>query len=402
MIARVASVVLKARLETFSAVVLLGPRQVGKTTLARELAGRWPAGAVYLDLERPADRRRLTDADAFLRAQAPHLVVLDEVHRMPELFAVLRGVIDENRRAGFPAGQFLLLGSASLDLLKNADESLAGRVSHLHLDGAAPDEASDAGIDLARLWLRGGFPDSLLARSDAASGQWRDDLVASYLERDVPMFAPRIAAETLRRLWTMIAHTSGGLLNAARLAANLGVAGTTVSRYVDLLADLGLVRRLEPWFANLTTRLTKSPKVFVRDTGLLHSLLEVRTMHELLGHPGVGGSFESLTVESLAGAAPATWHPYFYRTATGDEIDLVFARAGRPEVAVEVKLSTSPAVSAGFHRSCDALGIGRRYVVHPDTGAEPYEVHGVTDIGLTTLVRLLRQEATPLDESGTV
>jgi len=391
MIPRVVESELASRLQTFAAVVLLGPRQVGKTTLARGLADRWSAGAVYLDLERPADRRRLADADAFLRAQAPRLVVLDEVHRMPELFTVLRGVIDDNRRAGFATGQFLLLGSASLDLLRDADESLAGRVSHLQLDGVAPDEAADAGIGSSKLWLRGGFPDSLLAGSDTASAQWRDDLVLSYLERDVPMFAPRTSAETMRRLWTMIAHTSGGLFNASRLAENLGVASSTVSRYVDLLIDLGLLRRLEPWFANLTTRLTKSPKVYVRDTGLLHSLLEVGTMHELLGHPGVGGSFESLAVESLIGAAPSSWHPYFYRTATGDEIDLIFAKAGRPHVAVEIKLSTAPTVSAGFHRSCDALGIADRFVVHPDTGADPYDTGDVIDIGLTILIRQFRQ-----------
>jgi len=310
---------------------------------------------------------------------------------MPELFTVLRGVIDDNRRAGFATGQFLLLGSASLDLLRDADESLAGRVSHLQLDGVAPDEAADAGIGLSQLWLRGGFPDSLLAGSDAASAQWRDDLVLSYLERDVPMFAPRTSAETMRRLWTMIAHTSGGLFNASRLAENLGVASSTVFRYVDLLVDLGLLRRLEPWFANLTTRLTKSPKLYVRDTGLLHSLLEVGTMHELLGHPGVGGSFESLAVESLIGAAPSSWHPYFYRTATGDEIDLVFAKAGRPHVAIEIKLSTAPTVSAGFHRSSDALSIADRFVVHPDTGADPYDAGDVIDIGLTTLTRQFRQ-----------
>ena len=375
----------------FAGVVLLGPRQIGKTTLARELADGWAAGATYLDLERPADRRRLTDADAYLRAQAPHLVVLDEVHRMPELFAILRGVIDDNRRAGFTAGQFLLLGSASLDLVKNADESLAGRVSHMQLTGVTPDEAAAVGADASRLWLRGGYPDSLLAGSDAASALWREDLIISYLERDVPLFAPRIATETLRRLWTMIAHSSGGLFNASRLAANLGIASPTVTRYVDLLVDLGLLRRLEPWFANLTTRLTKSPKVYLRDTGLLHALLEIGTVHELMGHPAVGGSFESLAVESLIGAAPRHWHPYFYRTSNGDEIDLVFEWAARPQVAVEVKLSTDPVVSAGFHRSCDSLGIGHRYIVHPDAKTAPYDIHGVTAIGLTDIVRVLRQ-----------
>ncbi|MCL2736766.1 MAG: ATP-binding protein [Propionibacteriaceae bacterium] len=393
MIRRVAAGELEQRLQEFSGAMVLGPRQVGKTTLARQVADSWPAGSVYLDLERPADRRRLADADSFLRMQAPRLVVLDEVHRVPEIFATLRGVIDDNRRQGFRTGQFLLLGSASLDVLKGVDESLAGRVSHLRLAGVAPDEAADSGVMLNQLWLRGGFPDSLLASSDAVSMRWREDLVTSYLERDIPMFAPRVPAETLRRLWMMIANASGGLFNASRLAENLSVSSPTVSRYVDLLADLGLVRRLQPWFANLTTRLTKSDKVYVRDTGLLHSLLGIDSQNALLGHPVVGGSFESLAVESLTAAAPTSWHPYFFRTARGDEIDLVFAHANRVHVAIEVKASSAPVVSAGFHRSCDALGVSERFIVHPDTGADPYRMGAATVIGLTDLVRRWRPVA---------
>ena len=262
--------IVESRLRANAAVALLGPRQVGKTTLARDLADRWPDGSTYLDLERPADRRRLDDADAYLRAQAPRLVVLDEVHRLPELFEILRGVIDDNRRAGTPNGQFLLLGSASLDLVQLSSESLAGRVAHLDLGGISIDEAAAAGVDADTLWVRGGYPLSLTAADDATSAQWRSDLVRSYLERDVPMFAPRIPAETLRRLWTMLAHQSGQLLNATRLAAGLGISSPTVGRYLDLLADLGLVRRLPAWHANTGKRVVKAPKVLVRDTGLLH------------------------------------------------------------------------------------------------------------------------------------
>ena len=241
-----------------------------------------------------------------------------------------------------------------------------------------------------QLWLRGGFPDSLTSISDAVSAQWREDLVSSYLERDVPMFAPRIPAETLRRLWTMIAHTSGGLFNASRFAENLGVSSPTITRYVDLLSDLGLVHRLEPWFANLTTRLTKSPKVYIRDTGLLHSLLEIDTMHTLRGHPVVGGSFESLAVESLINAAPSTWHPYFFRTSTGHEIDLLFTRANQPVVAVEIKTSTDPHISPGFFRSCDVLNIDQRFVTHPGNDS-PYNANGVEIIGLTELTTMAHQ-----------
>lgn len=391
MIPRRAAVQLHELLAESAAVVLLGPRQVGKTTLARDVVGELPGRAIYLDLERPADRRRLDDADAYLRAQAPQLVVLDEVHRLPELFEVLRGVIDDNRRAGFRTGQFLLLGSASLDLIQMSSESLAGRVAHLDLAGINVDEAFEAGIEPDTLWLRGGFPDSLTAGTERASLRWRDDLVRSYLERDVPMFAPRVPAETLRRLWTMVAHNSGGLLNASRLAAGLGISGPTVTSYLDLLADLGLVRRLAPWHSNTGKRVTKSPKIFVRDTGLLHALLELDTLDAVLGHPAAGPSYESFVIESILGAT--TMRPFHYRTATGDEIDLVLTRSGAPHVAVEVKRSTSPTVSAGFHRACADLDVPHRFVVHPDCGAPAYNAGQVRVIGHPDMIRLLRESA---------
>lgn len=393
MIRRALQPELRRRLHSSAAVVLLGPRQVGKTTMARAVMREWESNAVYLDLERPADRRRLDDADVFLRAQAPRLVVLDEVHRMPELFQILRGVIDDNRANGFRFGQFLLLGSASLDLIAHAGESLAGRVAHLDLASIDADEAQRADLPEAQLWLRGGFPDSLLAADDVSSMEWRSDLIRSYLERDVPMFAPRLPAETLRRLWTMLAHTSGGLFNASRLASGLGVSGPTVDRYVDLLANLGLVRRLLPWHANLGKRLTKAQKVFVRDTGILHSLLEVETMHELLGHPAVGPSFESLAVESLISAVGPRLRPYHFRTARGDEIDLLLVVGGVPAVAIEVKRSTSPQVSPGYFRAVKALEVPQRYVVHPQSEQDPYTLHdGTVVVGLSALAARLRAE----------
>lgn len=392
MIRRILRGELEARLAATAAVTLLGPRQIGKTTLARDVAEGWPSGHVYLDLERPADLRRLEDPDAFLRAQRPRLVVLDEIHRTPGLFEVLRGVIDDNRRAGFRHGQFLLLGSASLDLIRFSSESLAGRVAHLHLAGVGVDEAAQDGSNLETVWVRGGYPDSLTAPTERASLLWRQDLITAYLERDVPVFAPRIPAETLRRLWTMLAHSSGGLLNASRLAAGLGVSGPTVDRYVDLLVDLGLVRRLQPWHTNTGKRLTKSPKVFVRDTGLLHALLEIEDLHQLLGHPSVGPSFESLAIENLTQAAGAGRRPFHYRTARGDEVDLVLTKAGHPCVAIEVKRSTAPSVSAGFHRGVADLDTPHRYVVHPGDGPAYHTGGGVIVIGLTALVGHLRAE----------
>lgn len=390
-IPRAAESIVRDRLGSAAAVVLLGPRQVGKTTLARDIADVWEPGAVYLDLERPADSRRLSDADAYLRAQAPRLTVLDEFQRDPELAETLRGVIDDNRRAGFRTGQFLLLGSAGLDLMHTSSESLAGRVSYVELSGVAVDEAADVGIEPDSLWLRGGYPDALLATSDATSLRWRQDLIRSYLERDVPMFAPRIPSETLRRLWTMIAHNSGGLLNASRLGESLGISSPTVARYLDLLVDLGLIRRLEPWHSNVGKRVTKAPKIHVRDSGLLHALLEIRTLDELLGHPVVGPSYESFAVENIVSAAGDAYRPYHYRTAKGDEVDLVLVSGGVPRFAMEIKRSTAPHVSSGFHRAADDLEAEQRLIVYP--GDDEYSLDGATVIGLTSLVRRLRHAA---------
>ncbi len=263
----------EAALSRQPAAVLLGPRQAGKTTLALAIADTRPSA--YLDLERPADRQKLADPELYLRGHEDELVILDEIQRLPELFAALRGLIDQGRRRGQRAGRFLLLGSASLDLIRQASETLAGRVAHLEL---SPFDALEVGEDseaLDRLWLRGGFPESFLAPDDAASLAWRGDFVRSYLERDIPQLGPRIPAETLRRFWTMLAHSQGSLLNAARLGAGLGVSGQTVARYLDLLVDLLLVRRLEPLHRNVGKRLVKSPKVYVRDSGIAHALLAI-------------------------------------------------------------------------------------------------------------------------------
>lgn len=370
------------------AVVLLGPRQVGKTTLARQIAADWPAGATYLDLELPSDLRRLDDAEAYLRAQAPRLVVIDEIHRAPELFAVLRGLIDERRAAGQRHGHFLLLGSAALDLMRQASESLAGRVSYMDMAGIGADEAADAGLPIEQLWTRGGFPDSLLASDDARSLAWRQDFIRSYLERDVPMFAPRMPAQAIGRLWTMLAHQQGGLLNQARLGAGLGVSATTVARYVDLLGDLQLVRRLMPWSANTGKRLVKTPKVYVRDSGLVHALLGLRSLDDVLGHPVAGPSHEGMVLETLIRQLPAGSRAWFYRTHDGAEIDLLVERGGQPAVAIEVKRSTAPSPDKGFGLACDDLGIATRWVVYP--GTESFALrHGAQAIGVVALARQL-------------
>lgn len=359
----------RQRLGEQPAVVLLGPRQVGKTTLARRIADERGVAAIYLDLERPADLRRLDDADAYLRAQAGKLVVIDEIHRAPGLFAVLRGVIDERRRGGQRKGQFLLLGSASIDLMRQASESLAGRIAYLDIAPFSVSEAAAAGHGINVAWVRGGFPESLLAKDDAASLRWRLDFVRSYLERDVPMFAPRKPAQTIGRLWTMLANGQGSLLKQARLASSLGVSAPAVGRYIDLLIDLQLVRRLRPWGSNLGKRLVRSPKIYVRDSGVLHALLELETWNDIVGHPVVGASWEGFVIENLASSA-GRWTPYFYRTEDGAEIDLLLTRAGRPDIAVEVKRASAPDTAKGFRLATNDLKVKKRYVVYP--GSERY------------------------------
>src|ERR1035437_1381491 len=291
---RIAQPRVRELLTGFPAVALLGPRQAGKTTLARDLAEAMSGRAVYLDLELPSDRAKMSDAELYLSAHEDHLVILDEIQRAPGLFQVLRGVIDQRRRKGIRAGEFLLLGSASMDLLQQSAESLAGRIAYLELTPFILPEVQGMGPGAAdRLWVRGGFPDSYLAADDSSSFRWRIAFIQTYLERDIPALGPRVPAETLHRFWRMLAHNQGQLLNAARLAAGLGVSGQTVARYLDILVDLLLVRRLQPWTANLAKRLVRSPKVFVRDSGIVHALLGLTDQEELLGHPVVGASWEA-------------------------------------------------------------------------------------------------------------
>ena len=378
---------LQAALADAPAVVLLGPRQVGKTTLALELTGQPPP--VYLDLESEADRAKLQEPELYLTALEGSLVVLDEVQRTPNLFQSLRGLIDRGRRHGRTAGRFLLLGSASLDLLQQSSESLAGRVTHLEL---VPVTGLEAGVDrLDQLWLRGGFPNSLLARDDRASVRWRQDFIRTYLERDIPQLGPRIPAETLRRFWTMLAHQQGAVLNAAQLARALGVTGKTVASYLDLLVDLLLVRRLQPWHSNAGKRLVKSPKVYVRDSGLVHSLLGITTLDGLLGHPIAGMTWEGLVVESLIACAPRDWEPAFYRTSAGAEIDLVLIPPGGAPWAIEIKRSAAPRLDRGFHLACDDIAPAHRFVVYP--GQERFPLPGGAEaIDLVSLCSVLRAE----------
>ncbi|ULJ76190.1 ATP-binding protein [Rhizobium gallicum] len=349
------------------AVALLGPRQVGKTTLALEVGEQRPS--IYLDLESDADRAKLAEPELYLAGHEDKLVILDEVHRVPDLFQNLRGLIDRGRPKGLRSGRFLLLGSASMDLLKQSGESLAGRIAYLEL--APIDGLEVEAGELNKLWVRGGFPDSLLAANDTVSQRWRIDFIRTYLERDIPLLGPRIPAETLRRFWTMLAHYQSALLNAAEFARALGVDGKTVASYLDLMVDLLLVRRLDPWYSTAGKRLVKSPRVYVRDSGLLHSLLGLTTLDDVLGHPVAGASWEGFVIETLHAVMPEGAQANFYRTSAGAEIDLVVTLPRDRRWAIEIKRSLTPKVERGFHHACLDLEPDRRIVVYPGNEAYP-------------------------------
>ncbi len=380
---------LEQALQHFPAVALIGPRQVGKTTLALSLAEARDQQAVYLDLELPSDRAKLSDPELYLAQHEDKLVILDEIHRLPGIFQTLRSLIDRRRRGRKRNGHFLLLGSASIELLQQSSESLAGRIAYEELTPLLIDEVDPemrARTALDRLWLRGGFPDSFTAENDASSFAWRSAFIQTYLERDVPELGPRIPAETLRRFWQMLAHNQGQMLNAAQIASSLGVSGTTVARYLDIMVDLLLVRRLQPWTANAGKRLVRTPKVYVRDSGLVHALLGIRDGEELLGHPVAGFSWEGCLLENILNVLPSTARATFYRTAVGAEIDLVIEFNARERWAIEVKRSLSnPAPSKGFYIGCEDVKATRQIVLYP--GEETFKLNAKVDVmSLQTLM----------------
>ena len=372
------------------AVVIVGPRQAGKTTLALDVVSS--LDAIYLDLESPRDRAKLSDIEQFCQANTGSLIVLDEIQRIPQLFAPLRSIIDQGRRGGHRYGQFLLLGSASIDLLKQSSESLAGRIALIELFPFDVLEIGPTITNIQTLWLRGGLPESFLAQDDTDSLQWRLNFIRTYLERDLPLLGPRIPAETLRRFWTMLAHSQGNTLNASNLAGGLGVSGQTIGRYIDLLVDLLLVRRLQPWSGNAGKRLVKSPKVYVRDSGLVHTLLSIEDFNSLLGHPVVGGSWEGFVIENLLSCCSETINPSFYRTSGGAEIDLILEVGSAERWAVEVKHSTAPKVSKGFYSACEDIQPSRKILIH--SGKDSYPVKdGIEAMSLPTLMKELGTES---------
>lgn len=380
---------LQATIAQVPAVALLGARQVGKTTLAKTIAE--DIDSIYLDLEAPEDLLKLSDSTSFLSAHADKLVILDEIQRSPELFPVLRGLIDKNRDQGRRGGQFLLLGSASMNLMRQSSESLAGRISYLEMSGLNLIEVGGNQQERQALWLRGGFPDSYLAADDDLAMDWLENLIRTYLERDIPQMGFRVPAARLRRLWTMLAHLQGETINYSRLASNLEVDAKTVSHYIDILTDLLLVRRLDPWHANVKKRLVKSPRYYVRDSGILHRLLGVNSHDALLSNPVLGKSWEGFVVENIHSILPRRAETYFYRTAAGAEIDLVIKMPSSEIWAIEIKHGVAPKIGKHYSQTCDDVGATYKYILYG--GEDEFPVgNDVKIISLSELMERLHSD----------
>lgn len=381
---------IRSALATNSSVALMGPRQVGKTTLAINIADTIPS--VYLDLENRIDLQKAQDIEAFHKENSDKLIILDEVQRLPDIFAPIRGLIDQQRRKGNRVGQFLFLGSASIDLLKQSSETLAGRISYIEmfpvnvLEYTKSAQHSEAVNDL---WLKGGFPDSLLASNDETSLNWRYDFIRTYLERDIPQLGPRIPAETLGRFWTMLAHSQGTNINASKLASNIEVSSVTVARYIDLLVDLLLIRKIQPYTANIKKRLVKSPRIYVRDSGITHALLNIGSYNDLLGHPVVGKSWEGFVIENIASVLPPRVRSYYYRTAGGAEIDLVLEFGVNERWAIEIKKGTSLSLGRGFHEACEDIKPQKKFVIYAGKDRFPLP-HDITAIAIYDFMDILK------------
>ncbi len=367
-------------------VAIIGARQVGKTTLSLDIAKE--RASIYLDLESYADREKLNDPLLYLSQYEDRLVILDEIHRMPEIFQTLRGMIDTGRRKGIKTGRFLVLGSASLDLLKQSGESLAGRIAYINMTPFTALEINPE--DLINLWLKGGFPDSFLSDNEENSLLIRKDFIRTYLEREIPQFAQQYPSETLERLWMMLAHCQGGMLNVSKIASNFSSSSKTVNYYVDLFVDLLLFRRLQPFHINIGKRLVKTPKIYIRDSGMLHALLGIKDFHTLLGHPVFGESWEGFVIENLLSVVPAGTHSSFYRTSAGAEIDLVLELPNGEIWAIEIKSGTVAKPKKGFYSAIEDIQAVRSFVVY--MGDESYSItKNIRSINLIDLMKILKE-----------
>ncbi|OOG75246.1 ATP-binding protein [Algoriphagus sp. A40] len=380
-------------LKSMPVVVILGPRQVGKTTLALEIAKPLLDKPVhYLDLELDSDLAKLDDAESYLRRFENQLLVIDEVQRKPDLFPIIRGLVDIRKRAGERVGHFLLLGSASKELLQQSSETLAGRIRYLELPPFSVTELHQndpLGFSVEKLWFRGGFPDSYLADSEEESWNWRHDFISTYVEKDIPLFGPQVPATRMKRFWTMLAHFHGQQANLSNIAKSLDVSHTTIKTYLDILQDFFMVRQVQPWSGNTKKRLVKTPKIYLRDSGLLHNLMNIHTFDHLLGHPVVGASWEGFLVENILNSLPSSWTASYYRSSNQAEIDLVLEKSNQEVWAVEVKRSIAPSLSAGFHSACEDIGATKKIVVY--SGKDRFPMKGEVEvIGLVEFLKMVR------------
>lgn len=352
-------------LKRYPVVGIVGSRQVGKTTLAKTIQQILRKKAVYIDLELPSDQIKLVEPELYLSQHKDNLIIIDEIQRMPSLFPLMRALVDQHR----VAGRFLILGSASPELIKNASESLAGRIIYHELQ---PFNANETGFKkIKQLWLRGGYPLSFLSKSNEDSITWRETFIRTYLEMDIPQLGIHVPSMHLRRFWTMLAHSHGQLWNASQIAGSMGLTAPTVRKYLDILEDTFIVRQLRPYHANIKKRLVKSPKVYIRDTGLLHKLLRIETDEDLQGHPSAGNSWEGFVIEQVLSLIPDTWDVYFYRTGAGAEIDLVIFDKRKRPIAIEIEYSAAPKVSRGFWNAYEDLSCRKGYIVYPGKDAYP-------------------------------
>ncbi|MDC0358244.1 ATP-binding protein [Oligoflexia bacterium] len=391
MIERLLKANLLKSLNSFPVVALLGSRQVGKTTLAHALLKNIQHDSVYLDLEKDSDRSKLEQAELYLNQHQGKLVIIDEVQRQPELFPLLRSIVDERIRQGQKYGHFLVLGSASRDLLRQSSETLAGRIAYLELSPFALKEIANERTEEVKdqLWRRGGYPDSFLAHDEELSYQWRQNFISTYLERDIPQLGIEISSEFMRRLWTMLAHHQGDTLNLSKFAGSLGLAVNSVKRYIDILTDLYMLRQLPPWAGNTKKRLVKTPKVYLRDTGLLHALLRITDQEALFGHTCCGYSWEGFIIEQIMLAIPDTYQCSFYRTSTQVEIDLVLEGPMNKVMAIEIKRSLNPKVTKGFRSGCEEIKATDRFYVAPVNEAYPLD-NSTLVLPITDLVSKLQ------------
>jgi len=381
-------------LEHMPAVALLGTRQVGKTSLALEISEAVIHKSVsYLDLELDTDLAKLDDPEGYLKTFENKLLIIDEVQLKPDLFRILRGLIDRRKRAGETAAHFLLLGSASRDLLRQSSESLAGRIRYLELKPFSISEISEQDpleFSPEKLWFRGGYPQSYLAASDHESWNWRSDFIASYIERDIPQLGIHVSAARMSRFWKMLSHYQGQQINLSALGKSLEVSHTTIRNYLDVLTDLYVVRQLQPWAGNTKKRLVKSPKIYIRDTGILHRLLSISEYDDLLGHPVLGYSWEGFVIENILGVLSDKWRASYYRSSEQTEIDLVLEKSHIEVWGVEIKRSSAPKISAGFHRACKEIKATKKFIVY--SGKERFPVSGGTEvIGIVDFINLLTQ-----------